>query len=76
MKKLLLAVSALILFSVGTLPSYAGNYAKTQYPIVLVHGLFGFDDILWADYFYKVPSKLTQNGANRFCCIGFSCQFN
>jgi triacylglycerol lipase len=66
MKKLLLAFSALILFSVGTLPSHAGNYAKTQYPIVLVHGLFGFDDILWADYFYKVPSKLTQNGATVF----------
>lgn len=44
-------------------PANAGTYAKTQYPIVLVHGLFGFDDLLWVDYFYKVSHKLTQNGA-------------
>lgn len=43
--------------------SQAGTYAKTQYPIVLVHGLFGFDELLWVDYFYKVPSKLSRNGA-------------
>jgi len=41
----------------------SGTYAKTKYPIVLVHGLFGFDDILFVDYFYKVPHKLTRNGA-------------
>lgn len=46
--------------------SQAGTYAKTQYPIVLVHGLFGFDDLLWVDYFYKVPSKLDRNGADVF----------
>lgn len=41
----------------------ASTYAKTKYPIVLVHGLFGFEDILFVDYFYKVPQKLTRNGA-------------
>ena len=25
--------------------AYAGTYAKTKHPIVLVHGLFGFEDI-------------------------------
>ncbi len=41
----------------------ASTYAKTKYPIVLVHGLFGFDDVLWVDYFYKIPYKLSRNGA-------------
>lgn len=58
---LLLAV-ALLTATVNT-QAYASTYAKTQYPIVLIHGLFGFEDILFVDYFYKVPHKLTRNGA-------------
>ncbi len=37
--------------------------AQTQYPIVLVHGLLGFDSVLGSDYFYKVPADLRANGA-------------
>jgi triacylglycerol lipase len=37
--------------------------AKTKYPIVLVHGFMGFDDILGVDYFYQVPDDLRKNGA-------------
>jgi triacylglycerol lipase len=37
--------------------------AKTRYPIVLVHGFMGFDDILGVDYFYQVPDTLRRNGA-------------
>lgn len=37
--------------------------AQTRYPIVLVHGLLGFDDILGLDYFYQVPADLRKNGA-------------
>ncbi|MDC0603486.1 triacylglycerol lipase [Aliiglaciecola sp.] len=66
MKKLLFVCCLLTLSLSWAQHSYAGSYAKTKYPIVLVHGLFGFDDILWADYFYKVPSKLSQNGAQVF----------
>lgn len=44
----------------------AGTFAKTKYPIVLVHGLFGYEDILGADYFYKIPQRLTRNGATVF----------
>ena len=64
--KLRTKITTLMLFLLAAvLPSqsWAGNYAKTQYPIVLVHGLFGFDDILFVDYFYKVPQKLSRNGA-------------
>lgn len=41
----------------------ATTYAKTRYPVVLVHGMSGFDAILGVDYFYKVPDDLRKNGA-------------
>lgn len=42
------------------------DYAKTRYPIVLVHGLFGFDSFLGVDYFYGIPDALSQQGARVF----------
>lgn len=59
-------VSVIALFTLAT--GYSGQaqantYAKTKHPIVLVHGLFGFEDVLFVDYFYKVPHKLSRNGA-------------
>lgn len=39
------------------------TYTQTQYPIVLVHGMFGFDNILGVDYFYKVAEELASSGA-------------
>ncbi len=47
-----------------TTPS-ADNYAATQYPIVLVHGLSGTDryaNVL--DYWYGIASDLESHGAN------------
>jgi triacylglycerol lipase len=44
-------------------PSWANSYAKTKYPIVLVHGLFGFDDIGGVEYFYDIPEALRSEGA-------------
>ena len=41
----------------------ASDYTKTQYPIVLVHGLFGFDTLAGLEYFYGVPQILTKGGA-------------
>lgn len=41
----------------------ASTEAQTRHPIVLVHGLFGFDDILGLDYWYKIPDDLRKNGA-------------
>lgn len=36
----------------------------TRYPVVLVHGLFGFDSgLLTGDYFYGIASDLRRNGA-------------
>ncbi|WP_157631155.1 lipase family alpha/beta hydrolase [Vibrio pacinii] len=45
------------------LQAHAGNYTQTQYPIVLVHGLFGFDKLAGVDYFYGIPHALTKDGA-------------
>lgn len=36
---------------------------KTKYPIVLVHGVSGFDSILGIDYFYGVQHALQERGA-------------
>jgi len=39
------------------------EYTKTKYPIVLAHGLFGFDKVLFIDYFYGVRPALERSGA-------------
>lgn len=59
MKKLLI----LLLFTYLAFPLTAQNTStQTQYPVVLVHGLFGFDNLLGVDYFYRVPQTLQQGG--------------
>jgi len=42
---------------------FKDDYTKTQYPIVLVHGLYGFDSIHSIDYFYRVRDALVKGGA-------------
>lgn len=44
----------------------ADTYAQTKYPVVMVHGLLGFDAIGPIDYFYGVPSALRNSGATVF----------
>lgn len=39
------------------------GYTETRYPIVLAHGLFGFDDIYGYDYFFQIPEALRADGA-------------
>lgn len=38
------------------------NKTATEYPIILVHGLFGFNDIWGIDYFYAIPQALKEKG--------------
>lgn len=44
------------------------SYAKTKYPLVLVHGMLGFNHVgpdgFGIDYFYQIPTNLARNGAN------------
>jgi triacylglycerol lipase len=55
-------LSALLIASL-TLPAWAVGYTQTKYPIVLVHGLFGFDNIGPLEYWYGIPSALRSGGA-------------
>ena len=72
MQKLLRFI-ALLLFVCWAMPSQAwwwnskpSDYAKTRYPIVLVHGMFGFDNIGPLSYWYGIPDELRQYGATVF----------
>jgi len=47
----------------ATTAQAADTYTQTKFPIVLVHGLFGFDAIGPVNYFYGVPSALRSGGA-------------
>ena len=53
-------LAALSMFAQSAL---AAGYTQTKYPIVLVHGLFGFDRIGPVDYWYGIPSALRSDGA-------------
>lgn len=59
----LLAAAVLACCTLAAPAFAASDYAKTKYPIVLVHGMAGFDAILGIDYFYQVPGDLRKNGA-------------
>lgn len=65
MKKAL-AISALALAILAPVAQNAAaadpaGYTKTKYPIVLVHGIFGFDTFQGAPYFYGVEDALKKD---------------
>ena len=41
----------------------SSDYTKTKYPIVLGHGMLGFDSILGVDYWHGIPAALRRDGA-------------
>ena len=49
--------------SSGGSATVSGSSAATKYPIILAHGLAGFNQIGPIDYFYHVPTNLAANGA-------------
>ncbi|MFZ6771130.1 lipase family alpha/beta hydrolase [Undibacterium sp. SXout7W] len=65
MNKTILKKIAAFLIAAMMLPSssWATGYTETKYPLVLVHGLFGFDNIGPVDYWYGIPSNLRSDGA-------------
>jgi triacylglycerol lipase len=65
MKKRYWKYLSLLLIALTALPapSWATGYTQTKYPIVLVHGLFGFDSLGPVDYFYGIASGLQSGGA-------------
>ncbi|MBL4570539.1 MAG: triacylglycerol lipase [Alcanivorax sp.] len=66
-----LSLPLCLLLSALSLPAHAGwfdwlfkdTYTETRYPIVLSHGLFGFDDIAGYNYWYRIPEELRRSGA-------------
>ena len=53
----------LCLFVAAPVAAQSG-YTQTRHPIVLVHGLFGFNSLLGVyDYWYGIPSQLRSGGA-------------
>ncbi|MBW7472359.1 triacylglycerol lipase [Marinobacter sp. M216] len=69
--KLWIKAMALTLAVAWSAPSAAwwwdstpSNYTDTRYPIVLVHGMFGFDSLAGVDYWYGVAEDLRKYGAD------------
>ena len=50
--------------STGAVTAYADDSGDTEYPVVLVHGLAGFDSALGYDYFYGVEAALQSVGTD------------
>ncbi|WP_426323640.1 esterase/lipase family protein [Pseudoduganella sp. R-43] len=59
----LLSVLFIAITAIVAIPASATGYTQTRYPIVLVHGLFGFDSLGPLEYFYGVPGALRSGGA-------------
>lgn len=57
------AIAFLIAMMALPASSWATGYTQTKYPIVLAHGLFGFDNIGPVEYWYGIPSALRADGA-------------
>ena len=53
----------LVVAGCASLAASADTYTQTRHPIVLVHGLLGFDALGPVQYFYGVPSELRAGGA-------------
>lgn len=63
MKKFVWQLLSVLFLAITSLPASATGYTQTRYPIVLVHGLFGFDSLGPLEYFYGVPGALRSGGA-------------
>lgn len=44
-------------------PFSQAAYTQTRYPIVLAHGMLGFDSLEGTDYWYGIPAALRDGGA-------------
>ena len=69
--KNIIFLNGILIISLSSFASNTGDrrlekneYTKTKYPIVLAHGLFGFDEILeFYDYWFLIPANLRRSGS-------------
>lgn len=62
-KKITLVTYVVALLSVLSVNAKPSGYTATHYPIVLVHGMMGFDKTLGIDYWYGIAETLRKDGA-------------
>jgi triacylglycerol lipase len=68
MKRYLIALPTLLLLATMN-PAQAwwwseDTYTETRYPVVLTHGMFGFDSLAGVEYWYRIPQELERSGAD------------
>lgn len=56
-------LAAATLLAAAASAALADTYTKTKYPIVLVHGMLGFDTIGPVNYWWGIPGALRNGGA-------------
>ncbi|WP_435104980.1 esterase/lipase family protein [Arhodomonas sp. AD133] len=61
-----LILAAALLLAAASASAAPRGYTATRYPIVLVHGLLGFDTIGPLTYWHGIPSALREDGAEVF----------
>ena len=57
-------MTTLAAMGMAAAPAHANDSGDTKYPVVLVHGMAGFDNILGYDYFYGIKSALANVGTD------------
>jgi len=62
----LLLVSAGLLTATSLRAADTSGYTQTRYPIVLIHGMAMFDDLLGISGWYRIPRQLRSGGAEVF----------
>ncbi|MCP5175031.1 MAG: triacylglycerol lipase [Moraxellaceae bacterium] len=64
MKKILTASTIALSLLAASTTQAASTYSQTKYPVVLAHGMMGWDTMLGIEYWYQIPNDLRANGAN------------
>lgn len=62
----LLTLGTCLLFATPVQAADASTYTQTRYPIVLIHGMAMFDDLLGISGWYRIPRQLRSGGAQVF----------
>jgi triacylglycerol lipase len=58
------SLTCFVVLAVGAAAPAAAQYTQTRYPIVLAHGMAGFDELFGIyDYWYGIPFALRSGGA-------------